>query len=47
MVLLATWEIFLHENKRNYISYRFSYKFAFIFLLSFLANQKQESWVAL
>ena len=42
-VLLAIWEIFLHENNRNYNSYRFSYKFAFILFLSFLTNQKQES----
>ena len=35
--------IFLHENNRNYISFRFSYKFAFILFLSFLTNQKQES----
>ena len=42
-VLLAIWEIFLHENNCNYNSYRFSYKFAFIFFLSFIANQKQES----
>ena len=41
--LLAIWEIFLHENNRNYDSYRFSYKFTFILFLSFLANQKQES----
>ena len=33
----------LYENNRNYNSYRFSYKFAFILLLSFLTNQKQES----
>ena len=42
-VLLAIWEIILHENNRNYNSYRFSYKFAFILFLSFLTNQKQES----
>ena len=41
-VLLAIWESFLHENNRNYISYRLSYKFAFIIFLSFLTNQKQE-----
>ena len=35
--------MFLHENNRNYNSYRFSYKFAFILFLSFLINQKQES----
>ena len=42
-VLLAIREIFLHENNRNYNSYRFSDKFAFILFLSFLANQKQKS----
>ena len=41
-VLLAIREIFLHENNRNYNSYRFSDKFAFILFLSVLANQKQE-----
>ena len=40
--LLAIREIFLHENNRNYNSYRFSYKFTFILSLSFLPNQKQE-----
>ena len=33
----------LQENNRNYNSYRFIYKFAFILFLSFLTNQKQES----
>ena len=42
-VLKATREILLHENNRNYNSYRFSYKFTFILFLSFLTNQKQES----
>ena len=42
-VLLAIWDIFLHENNRNYNSYRFSYELALIVLLSFLTNQKQES----
>ena len=42
-ILLAVWEIFLHENNRNYNSYIFSNKFAFILFFSFLANQKQES----
>ena len=42
MVLLAISEIFLHENKYKYISYRFNYKFAFILVLSFLTNQIQE-----
>ena len=27
-VLLAIWETFLHENNRNYNSYKFSYKFS-------------------
>ena len=43
MVLLAIWEIFLHEKKRNYNFNSFSYKFAFILYLSFLTYQKQES----
>ena len=42
-VLLAIGEIFLHENSLNYNSYRCSYKFAFIFFLSFLTNEKQKS----
>ena len=42
-VLLAIWEIFLHENNRNHNSYRFSYKSTLILFLSFLTNQKQES----
>ena len=33
----------LHENNRSYNSCRFSYKFAFIPFLSFLANHTQES----
>ena len=37
------WDIFLHENNRNYNSYRFIYKFTFILFLSFLTNQKYES----
>ena len=41
--ILAMWKIFLHENNRNYNSYKFSYKFAFAPFLSFLRNQKQES----
>ena len=41
-VLLAIWEIFLHEDNRNNISKRFSYKFALILFLSFVTNQKQE-----
>ena len=39
----SNWEIFLHENNRNYICHRFRYKFAFIHLLYFLTNQEQES----
>ena len=31
-----------HENNRNYNSYRFSFRFAFILFLSFLTNQKQK-----
>ena len=42
-VLLAIWDIFLHDNNRKYNSYRFSYKFAFMLVLSFLTNQKQKS----
>ena len=41
-VLLAIWEIILYDNERNYNSYRFSYKLAFILFLSFLTNQKKE-----
>ena len=40
---LVIWEIFLHENNRNYNSCIFSDKFAFIPFLSLLAFQKQES----
>ena len=36
-------EIFLHKNNRHYNSYRCSYKFEIIALLSFLRNLKQES----
>ena len=42
-VLLANLDIFLHENNRNHNYYRFSYKFGFIQVVSFLADQKQES----
>ena len=42
-VLLAMWQIFLHENNPNFNSYRFKYKFAVILFLLFLKNQKQES----
>ena len=41
-VLLAIWENFLHGNKLNYNSYRFSFKLAFVLFLSFFTNQKQE-----
>ena len=41
--LLAISEIFFHENNRNYNSYIFSYKFAFVLFFSVLTNQKQES----
>ena len=37
----SIWETFLDKNNRNYDSYKFSYKFAFILFLSFLTNQKQ------
>ena len=33
----------MYKNNRNYNSYKFSYKFAFIPCLSFRRNQKQES----
>ena len=39
-VLLEIWDIFLHENNRNYNCYRFSYKFVFLIFLSFLRNPK-------
>ena len=42
-VLLAIWEIFLHENNRDYNSYRFNYKFALIIFLFLLTNQRQKS----
>ena len=41
-VLLAIWEIILHENNCSYYSYRFIYKFAFILILYFLASQKKR-----
>ena len=43
MVLLAIWETFFRGSNRNYNSYKFSYKFAFILFFSVLSNQKQES----
>ena len=42
-VLLATSEIFLHENNCNYNSYKFNYKFTFVLFLCFLRNLKEES----
>ena len=42
-ILLSVWETFLHQNNRNYNSYKFSYKFAFILFVFSLTNQKQES----
>ena len=42
-VLLAFWETFLNENNSTYDSYRFSYKFNFVLILSFLTSQKEES----
>ena len=42
-ILQGILEKFLYENNRNYNSYKFSYKFDFIPVLSFRRNQKQES----
>ena len=42
-VLLAIWEIFLHENNWNYNSYRLSCKYAFVPFLSCLRNWKEKS----
>ena len=42
-VLLAIWEIFLHENNRKNNSDISSYKFAFVLFLLFLTIEKQES----
>ena len=42
-VLLAMWEVFLHENNCNYNSYKSSYKFAFIPFYPFLeTNDKNQ-----
>ena len=41
-ILQGILERFLYENNRNYNSYKFSYKFDFIPVLSFRRNQKQE-----
>ena len=43
-ILLAAWEIFLHENNRNYISYIFGYKFAFIVFLFISYEPKTRIW---
>ena len=37
-VLLAIWEILLHDNNCGYISHRFSYKFVFILFLFFFTS---------
>ena len=42
-ILLAIWELILHEYNRSYKSYKISDKFAFILFLSFLTNQNQKS----
>ena len=42
-VLQGVLERFLYDNNRNYNSYKFSYKFDVIPVLSFRSNQKQES----
>ena len=42
-ILVAVWETFLYENKWNYDSYKFSFKFAFVPFSFFSRNQKQES----
>ena len=42
-VLLAIWELFLHENNQNYNSNIFINKFTIILLFPFLRNQEQES----
>ena len=42
-ILQEILERFLYENNRNYNSYKISYKFDFIPVLSFRRNQKQES----
>ena len=39
-ILLAIWEIFLHENNRNCNSCKCSYKFAFIHFLSLQTKNK-------
>ena len=42
-ILQGILERFLRENNRNYNSYKFSYKFDLIPVLSCRRNQKQES----
>ena len=42
-VLLAIWQIFLHENNCNYNSYKFRYKFAFIPFLPLLRETKTKN----
>ena len=42
-ILQGILERFLYENNHNYNSYKVSYKFDFIPVLSFRRNQKQES----
>ena len=42
-ILQRIRETFLYENNRNYNSYKFNCKFAFIPFLLFRRNQKQES----
>ena len=41
-ILHGISERLLYENNHNYNSYKFSYKFDFIPVLSFRRNQKQE-----
>ena len=42
-ILQEIRERFLYENKRNYNSYKLSYRFVFIPVLFYCRNQKQES----
>ena len=42
-ILQGIRETFLYENNRDYNSYKFNCKFAFIPFLLFRRNQKQES----
>ena len=41
-ILQGILERFLYKNNRNYNSYKFSYKFDFIPILSFRRNSEQE-----